>query len=328
MVKKFSLSIALLAVTAFGSGITLQKGWNLVGALENIEPSKIKEAKYVWSWNNNQWYSYSKDNLVVGYPKLTIIKKGAGFWVYATENGVIDNFNTEILKQSFDISNYPKSTYLSQDLKNSLAYMGNEERLAYDVYMNLYNYHKNNNNIEIPQLYNIATKSEKTHVGIVQSIVQRYNLGKDDLTNVDTEVADNKVKFEDMPSGKYDIPAIQELYNALYEKGIKSKKDALEVGCMVEVTDIDDLDKYIELAEESNATDVLEGFKVLREGSYNHYWAFDEGLKNMGISDGCCSLGTIDGVNYCHSEYPKNEKGESESAKSDKTGGKKYGKSN
>ncbi len=48
-------------------------------------------------------------------------------------------------------------------------------------------------------------------------------------------------------------------------------------------------------------------FTVLRDASYNHYWAFDKGLKDLGVSDGCCSLGTIDGINYCHSEYPKNE---------------------
>jgi len=310
MVKKFSLSIALLAVTAFGSGITLQKGWNLVGALENIEPSKIKEAKYVWSWNNNQWYSYSKDNLVVGYPKLTIIKKGAGFWVYATENGVIDNFNTEILKQSFDINNYPKSTYLSQDLKNSLAYMGNEERLAYDVYHNLYDYHITNSAMQIEQLKNISERAEIKHIEIVQNLVRKYNLNSDELSDIVNPVADNTIAIDSMPSGEYDIETIQILYNALYSKGITSQKDALEVGCMVEVTDINDLDNYIKMAQDSKADDVIQSFEILRDGSYSHYWAFDKGLKNIGISDGCCSLGKVDGVDYCHNEYPTHEHNE------------------
>jgi hypothetical protein len=182
--------------------------------------------------------------------------------------------------------------------------MGNEERLAYDVYMNLYNYHNENNNIQIMQFPNIAN-AEETHVEIVQSLVQKYDLGADDLSNVDTAVADNSVSFEDMPSGVYDIPAIQELYDALYAKGITSQQDALEVGCMVEVTDINDLDEYIELAEESNAADVIDAFNILRDGSYSHYWAFDKGLKNMGVTDGCCSLGQ----EYCHPEYPQNSNG-------------------
>ena len=112
-----------------------------------------------------------------------------------------------------------------------------------------------------------------------------------------------------MPSGVYGIPAIQNLYDILYDKGIKSQKDALEVGCMVEVTDIDDLENDIQVAKDSNATDIVAAYEFLEKGSYNHYWAFDKGLKNIGVSEGCCSLGTINGVNYCHPEYPQNEKG-------------------
>jgi hypothetical protein len=56
---------------------------------------------------------------------------------------------------------------------------------------------------------------------------------------------------------------------------------------MVEVTDVEDLDKYIVQAAASNAEDIVAGFEVLRNGSYNHYWAFDKGLKNAGIVNGC-----------------------------------------
>jgi major membrane immunogen (membrane-anchored lipoprotein) len=194
---------------------------------------------------------------------------------------------------------------LTQDLKDAIAHMGNEERLAYDVYMNLYDYHNENNGIQIMQLQNIAQNAEKTHVGIMQALVQKYDLGVDDLSNVETAVADNSVSFEDMPRGEYDIPAIQELYDFLYDKGIASQQAALEVGCMVEVVDIDDLDEYIELAEESNAKDVLDAFIILRDGSYSHYWAFDKGLKSIDITDGCASLGE----EYDHPEYPQNSNG-------------------
>ena len=210
--------------------------------------------------------------------------------------------------KEFELSDYAITENMTQELKNSLAYMGNEERLAYDVYMNLYNFHETNNSMEIKQFKNIAEKSEMKHVGIVQSLVQRYNLGEDDLTDVAKGVADNNVTFENMPSGEYDIEAIQTLYNTLYDLGIQSQENALKVGCMVEVTDIEDLDKYIELAEESNATDVLEAFDVLRDGSYSHYWSFDKGLKNIGITNGCYFEGDLlltnkDGI------YPQNENG-------------------
>jgi hypothetical protein len=208
-----------------------------------------------------------------------------------------------------DVDSYPLST-LTPELKNSLAYMGNEERLAYDVYHNLYNYHIAESGIEIRQLKNISENSEITHVGIVQDIVRKYQLNPEDTTNVIDPVATRDIAFADMPSGQYDIPAIQGLYDMLYAKGVASQKDALEVGCMVEVTDINDLDRYITIAKESNATDVIDAFTVLRSGSYSHYWGFDKGLKNLGIADGCCSLGVIDGVDYCHSDYPQEEHNE------------------
>jgi hypothetical protein len=74
---------------------------------------------------------------------------------------------------------------------------------------------------------------------------------------------------------------------------------------MVEVVDVNDLDEYITLAEEANATDIIDAFNVLRDGSYSHYWAFDKGLKNIGVTEGCCSLGT----DYCKPDYPQNSHG-------------------
>lgn len=109
-----------------------------------------------------------------------------------------------------------------------------------------------------------------------------------DFTNVDkTIVEENNMSATNMPSGVYDIQKIQELYDTLYSLGINSQEDALKVGCMVEVTDINDLDEYIKQAKESNATDITAAFEVLRDGSYNHYWAFDKALKNIGAANGC-----------------------------------------
>ncbi len=111
--------------------------------------------------------------------------------------------------------------------------MGNEERLAYDVYMYLYNYH-NNNGTEIKQLYNISSESETTHVSTVRDLVNKYDLSTDDLTILTTEPVSTKdTPQESLPSGQYDIGSIQELYDMLADKGVTLKQDALEVGCMV-----------------------------------------------------------------------------------------------
>ncbi len=179
---------------------------------------------------------------------------------------------------------------LTQELKDFITYMYSEEGLAHDVYLNIYKIQPVN------QLKNIATKSEVKHIEAVNELAIKYDLNM-------TQYPDTDIPYtvEGIGNGLYPVEKIQELYNMLYDKGIQSTQDALEVGCMVEVVDIDDLDRYIAQAEASNAPDVLDVFHYLRKGSYTHYWAFDKGLKNSGIAEGCCALGK----EWCHPEYPK-----------------------
>jgi hypothetical protein len=238
-----------------------------------------------------------------------------------------DANSTQDCNNSVDVNSSPRST-LTPELKDGIAYMGNEERLAYDVYHNLYTYHLENSNLEIRQLKNISEGSEIQHVGIVQDIVRKYSLTPDEVSIVDDPVATRDVAFEDMPSGVYDVTKIQNLYDFLYAKGVSSQQDALEVGCMVEVTDVNDLNEYIEMAQKSNASDIEEAFIFLRNGSYNHYWAFDNGLKTLGVTDGCCSLGVINGVDYCHTEYPQNEHDDSSNGQNGQQGGQNSGNGN
>ncbi len=211
-----------------------------------------------------------------------------------------NNGNNELPTNVQDAINAPKST-MNQELKNILSFMGNEERLAYDVYNALYQKFP-----DVKQLYNIPTKSEYKHIQAVQLLVQKYIDSDADFTNVDLPPLNYKnTPIEDMQPGVYDIEAIQNLYNTLYAKGKQSKQDALKVGCIIEVTDINDLNVRIATAQDYNATDIETVLNFLRDGSYSHYWAFDQGLKNLGVSDGCCSLGVIDGVDYCQPNYPK-----------------------
>ena len=193
----------------------------------------------------------------------------------------------------------PTST-LSQELANTLSYMGNEERLAYDVYNYLYA------QFGTKQFTNIATKSEYKHITAVQELVRKYKL--DDtiaFTNVDLpSLGYINTPIESMQAGSYDISAIQALYDDLTAQGSSSEVDALKVGCIIEVVDVTDLDRDIAIAESENATDIVTVFNFLRDGSYNHYWAFDKGLKNNGVNDGCCTWSEL-----CHPEYPQNDNG-------------------
>lgn len=188
---------------------------------------------------------------------------------------------------------------LSEELVNTLSYMGNEERLAYDVYNAL--------SIEYPDsgpLKNISD-SEYEHITAVQQLIQKYKLSDDiNFTNIDLPALGYmNTAIEDMQAGTYDIAEIQKLYDDLVAQGSTSEIDALKVGCIIEVVDVNDLNDYIDLAQTSNAPDIEEVFTSLRAGSYNHYWSFYKGLEKKGISNGCCSLGE----EYCKTEeeYPQ-----------------------
>lgn len=182
---------------------------------------------------------------------------------------------------------------LTDDQKYALAHMWHEEKLAHDLYLAL------NAVNAATQLSNIATNSETTHIELVEDLVEWYDLN---ITNLgDYTINYSKDELEAMPSGIFAIEAIQDLYDALYLQGSVSKQASLEVGCIVEVVDVDDLDAFI---EEADGNEVLvDTFNILRDGSYSHYWAFDNGLKKMGITEGCCSLDTA----YCKTadEYPQ-----------------------
>jgi len=156
------------------------------------------------------------------------------------------------------------------------------------------------------QFTNVATKGEYQHIGAVQQLVQKYKLDDTNLsfTNVVDPLGYMNTPIEAMDAGVYDVPEIQALYDNLMARAT-DETEALKVGCIIEVVDVNDLTHDIALAESENAADIVTVFNFLRDGSYNHYWSFDKGLKNKGITEGCCTLGVVDGVNYCHPEYPQ-----------------------
>ncbi|MCB4773669.1 MAG: DUF2202 domain-containing protein [Sulfurovum sp.] len=199
-----------------------------------------------------------------------------------------------------------KPADISQELSDALFYTMDEKRLAYDVYNELYSQYGARG------FANIA-KSEHLHIEAVQHLFKKYfsNDNNSSFNYINTPI-------EDMPAGTYDIPSIQNLYNSLILRGLDSEIAALKVGCMVEVTSVDSLTKYIRIADRAggSASDIATVFRFLLDGdggihyygSHHHYWVFDQELRNQGELEGCCSLGTIMDKNYCHREYPKPSK--------------------
>lgn len=182
---------------------------------------------------------------------------------------------------------------LTEEQKYTLAYMWNEERLAKDIYLAL------NTLTPSTTLYSIATNAEARHVESVLKLIEKYDLNI--LNTTDYSGGYSASELANYESGSYSLNEISDLYNTLYAKGSASLQDALEVGCMVEVTDITDLDADIQTAQ--GADDLVMVFENLKSGSYAHYWAFDTALKVSGVSEGCCVLGDT----YCKTveEYPQ-----------------------
>jgi hypothetical protein len=194
-------------------------------------------------------------------------------------------------KEEKELSDYPKAELVNEQ-KYALAYMWNEEKLAKDLYTAFAKKHS------IKQFENIAKRSETRHVEMVEELVERYDIN---ITNLqDDTVNYSKDALRDLPEGQFGVDKIQTLYNTFYEEGLPSKVDALQVGCMVEVTDVDDLNRYIKIADK--AQDLVSVFERLRAASYNHYWAFDKALKAESQESGCASAG--DEFKKTPEEYP------------------------
>lgn len=142
---------------------------------------------------------------------------------------------------------------LTADEVHWLQYMREEEKLARDVYLALYAKWK------LPIFSNIAA-SEQKHMDAIRTLLARYGVADPAAGN---------------GPGVYEDEEIQALYGTLMEKGVLSKKDALEVGVIIEETDIADLDEAI---ASTTHTDIRNVYTNLRTGSYNHLAAFTSQL--------------------------------------------------
>jgi len=157
---------------------------------------------------------------------------------------------------------FSKKVGMNSNEKEALRYMYEEEKLAKDVYSKLAQMYPN------LKVFQSIVRAESVHEKSVENVMHHYNL---------------PTPPKGAP-GVYANSHIQNLYNELIKKAKKSPKDALEVGIMVEVTDVEDLDRYLKHA---TSPDVKALFKFLRAGSYNHYNAFNWSLKNLTGKDAC-----------------------------------------
>lgn len=148
------------------------------------------------------------------------------------------------------------ATMLSADEAAGLIFMREEEKLAHDVYVTLY------------QQYGLATfnniaDSEATHMAAVKTLLDRYGLAD--------PAAGNGV-------GVFENTELQALYNQLIAQGRQSLGAALKVGGAIEEIDILDLKERL-TATTASRSDIQQVYTSLLNGSYNHLRAFANTLK-------------------------------------------------
>lgn len=133
-----------------------------------------------------------------------------------------------------------------------LSYLIEEEKLAHDVYTTLYEAWGS-------QVFGNILESEAKHQELVMILLDDYG------------VADPRAA----ELGVFNDPELQELYDVLIDKGLKSQTDSFEVGVIIEEKDIADISAQLQTA--SDAT-VIETLERLRAGSENHLRAFNKQL--------------------------------------------------
>ena len=177
---------------------------------------------------------------------------------------------------------------LTDEQKYALAFMWNEERLAGDAYgafyTSLYPTLNNNEKILADRILKVIHHAERLHEEAVESLIKKYDIDILDLSDYDGTYS--KEELKNMDPGKYPIKKLQELWDKVAPIGTNTLKDAFTIGVITESGDIEDLDRYIKIADK--AIDFRYVMEFLRDGSILHYWVFDKALKELGEKDGAC----------------------------------------
>jgi hypothetical protein len=136
-----------------------------------------------------------------------------------------------------------------------VQFMREEEKLAHDVYVALYEMWGVN-------VFDNIARSEQTHTDAVLRLLDKYGLAD---------------PAAGQPAGIFTDPALQALYDDLMARGAVSAQAALEVGALIEDVDIADL---MARAANTDNEDIALLYASLQRGSENHLRAFTGLLSN------------------------------------------------
>ena len=147
---------------------------------------------------------------------------------------------------------------LTEEQKDTLFFIFQEEKVARDVYITLGKLYPDESTFANIQI------SEQEHILSAQVLCERYGINTSSVN----------LSQEDGFVGQFELFAMQELYNQCIQLGQVSHLEALKVGELIEVTDIEDL----EHAAEGMPSDVVNVYENLKAGSLDHLDAFEKAI--------------------------------------------------
>jgi hypothetical protein len=148
---------------------------------------------------------------------------------------------------------------LSDVEAEGILFMREEEKLARDVYLTLYDRWQ-------MQVFSNIADSESTHMEAAKGLIDRYGLSD---------------PVEGKGIGEFANEELQALYDQLVEQGSLSLVDALQVGATIEEIDILDLEERV---AQTDNLDIQLVYDNLMRGSRNHLRAFVSSLERQGVT--------------------------------------------
>lgn len=150
------------------------------------------------------------------------------------------------------------SATLTQAEEDTLLWMREEEKVARDVYLALYE-------VWGQSIFDNIASSEQNHMDTILNKIDQYALVDPALPVI----------------GEFSNQALQTLYNQLVAEGSESYVAALTVGATIEDMDINDL---LAAIAETDDLGLQNTYQNLLEGSKNHLRAFVGLLRNQGVN--------------------------------------------
>jgi hypothetical protein len=225
------------------TGICSASGCSLSDANSNGLLNNI-----IWTYNGNDYVA--KDETSPLHP-------WDGFWVATLEGSA-----GQEIQLSFPQNNEEE---LSHEEIAGLLFMREEEELARDLYLNIYEGKGN----QLRIFYNISSRAETKHAESIRVLLEKYGINDPSTGSRDT----------------YNDKALQDLYDELLGSALGSNDiAALNVGALVEETDIRDINAHLSHVSMDHQ-DIISTYDTLLCGSRNHLRAFARQIGNITGND-------------------------------------------